>query len=56
MRQRVSFRSLAAAQLWKACKVGHLDGVQAVVNNTPQDQRAALLNPDTNVKPGLTMG
>jgi ankyrin repeat protein len=35
--------SAAAAQLWKVCKNGNLDGVQAVVNNTPQDQRAALL-------------
>jgi hypothetical protein len=31
-------------QLWKACKDGNLEDVQAVVNNnTPQDQRAALL-------------
>jgi hypothetical protein len=35
--------SAAAAQLWKTCTDGNLEGVQAVVNNTPQDQRAALL-------------
>jgi hypothetical protein len=36
--------SAATAQLWKASKDGNLKGVQTVVNNTPQDQRAALLN------------
>jgi hypothetical protein len=35
--------SAAAAQLWKTCEDGNLEGVQAVVNNTPHDQRAALL-------------
>jgi ankyrin repeat protein len=35
--------SAAAEQLWKACKDGNLEGVRAVVNNTPHDQRAALL-------------
>jgi ankyrin repeat protein len=33
-------------QLWAACKDGYLEGVQAVVNNTPHDQRAALLRAD----------
>ena len=43
---RVCVCSAAAAQLWKACTDGNLEAVQAVVNNTPQDQRAALLRAD----------
>jgi hypothetical protein len=38
--------SAAAEQLWKACYGGNLAGVQAVVNSTPQEQRAALLRAD----------
>jgi ankyrin repeat protein len=40
----VDFRHFSfAMQLLWACKEGNLEDVQAVVNNTPQDQRAALL-------------
>jgi hypothetical protein len=40
----VDFRQFSfAEQLLWACDDGSLEDVQAVVNNTPQDQRAALL-------------
>jgi hypothetical protein len=39
-------RFSSATQLWKACEEGNLEGVQAVVNNTPQEERASLLGED----------
>jgi hypothetical protein len=42
-RQTLDQRLLAAGLLWNACDDGNLEAVQALVNNTPQDQRAVLL-------------